>query len=127
MLEFALLQACLPGLPLRERSFEAVFSNSLLHHLADPLDLWREIKHLARPGAPVLVCDLVRPESREAAQRIVDEADCSDHPVLREDFYNSLLAAYTLDEVREQLGSTGLEQLESDRISERHLGVWGRA
>lgn len=120
-----LLRAYLPGLPLRDRAYPAVFSNSLLHHLRDPGDLWREVQRLGQPGAGVLVCDLFRPESEHEARRIVDEAGCSEHPILQADFYNSLLAAYTLDEVRGQLEAVGLS-LESDRISERHLMVWGR-
>ncbi|MCB1152616.1 class I SAM-dependent methyltransferase [bacterium] len=106
--------------------FHAVISNSLLHHLPDPMTLWNEVKHLGRPGAPVLIVDLFRPGSEKAARAIVEEADVSDDPILLEDFYNSLLAAYTLAEVRDQLARAGLSSLHSDIVSERHLAVWGR-
>jgi trans-aconitate methyltransferase len=43
--------------PLGSESFHAVVSNSLLHHMPDPLDLWRAIRALAAPGAAVLVMD----------------------------------------------------------------------
>jgi len=122
-----LLQAYLPKLPLADASYPAVFSNSLLHHMARPEDLWSEVRRLAAPGAAVFVCDLFRPESAAAAARIVADADCSDDPVLERDFYNSLLAAYTPSEVRAQLAAAGLGGLRVDVISERHLLVWGRA
>ena len=55
------------------RVADAVISNSLLHHLPNPLQFWQKIRQLVRPGAPVLVMDLLRPESPEAAQAIVDQ------------------------------------------------------
>jgi cyclopropane fatty-acyl-phospholipid synthase-like methyltransferase len=54
------------------RIVDAVISNSLLHHLPNPLQFWQKIRQLVRPGAPVLVMDLLRPDSPEAAQAIVD-------------------------------------------------------
>ena len=123
----SLVQAHLPQVPLAPASADAVFSNSLLHHLRDPGDLWRAIRACARPGAPILVCDLFRPGSEAEAQAIVDAADCSTDPILRHDFFHSLLAAYTLDEVRAQLRAEGLHILEEGQISERHLLVWGSA
>ena len=95
-----LRESRLPDPSLPSGSFDAVISNSLLHHLPDPGVLWSELKRLGRPGAAVLVIDLFRPPSEDDARRIVDEAGCSEHPVLLRDFYNSLLAAFTLDEVR---------------------------
>jgi SAM-dependent methyltransferase len=122
-----LLPGRIPGLPLGAGSAAAVVSNSLLHHLPDPRVLWEEARRLAAPGAPILVMDLRRPESEAAARRIVDEAGCSDDPLLVRDFYASLLAAFTLDEVRAQLRAAGLAHLESAQVSERHLLVWGLA
>jgi ubiquinone/menaquinone biosynthesis C-methylase UbiE len=121
-----LVQAYLPDLPVLKGAFDALISNSLLHHLANPMDLWESIAASGKPGAPVLVCDLRRPESEAAAQQIVDDGDCSDSEILRRDFYLSLLAAYTPAEVRQQLNAAGLEQLEVRVISERHLLVSGR-
>ncbi len=122
-----LLRAHLPALPLAPHSADAVFSNSLLHHLADPLDLWCTARAIARPGAPVFVCDLFRPASEAEAQQIVDAAGSSADPLLRRDFYCSLLAAYTPDEVQAQLATCGLVgALEVSTISERHLLVSGR-
>src|SRR5262245_30424318 len=36
------LQGYIPGLPLKERSFDAILSKDLLHHLPDPAVLWDE-------------------------------------------------------------------------------------
>ena len=56
----------------------------------------------------------------------MDEAGCSEHPVLQQDFFNSLLAAYSLEEVRAQLAEVGLSGLRAEIVSERHWLVWGR-
>ena len=40
--------------------------------------------------------------------------------VLRRDFYNSLLAAYRPEEVREQLDRAGLKRLRVEAVSDRH-------
>jgi hypothetical protein len=45
--------------------------------------------------------------------------------ILREDFYNSLLAAYTVEEITQQLAQAGLESLEATTISDRHWLVSG--
>jgi hypothetical protein len=51
-------------------------------------------------------------------------ADAPD--ILREDFYNSLLAAYTPWEVSEQLLAAGLDRLKIEIVSDRHWIVHGR-
>lgn len=123
--QVTLLQSYLPGLPLRDASYAGVFSNSLLHHMARPADLWSEVRRLAAPGAAVFVCDLFRPDSIDVAARIVAEAACAD-PILERDFYNSLLAAYTPAEVEAQVRAAGLSGLTVEVISERHVLAWGR-
>jgi ubiquinone/menaquinone biosynthesis C-methylase UbiE len=114
----------IPG-PLRDHAFDAVISKDLLHHLPDPSVLWKEAVLLGRPGAAIVVMDLVRPSSTEEARRIVEEVSGNEAAILKEDFYNSLCAAYTVDEVRAQLASAGL-QLGVEQVSERHLMVAGR-
>lgn len=104
---------------------DILLSNSLLHHLEHPDTLWRIIARLGRAGSAVLVMDLRRPASQAAAHAIVAEYAAGEAEILREDFYHSLLAAYTVDEVREQLARCGLGHLEVSLPSDRHLLVSG--
>ncbi len=120
-----LLHARLPGLPLPPRSFDAVVSNSLLHHLADPDVFWKEVQRFGRPRAAVFVMDLFRPHSPERAREIVEAAAADENPILKRDFFSSLLAAWTVDEVRSQLALT-LPHLDCRMVSERHWLVSGR-
>ena len=119
-------QAYLPDSTLPPRSWDAVVSNSLLHHLPDPMTLWESVLQLGAPGAAVQVMDLSRPGDEDGARRLVDQYAADAPEILREDFYNSLLAAYTVDEIREQLGRAGLSHLGVEMASDRHWIVSGR-
>ncbi|WP_456378530.1 class I SAM-dependent methyltransferase [Thiolapillus sp.] len=109
-----------------EKKYHALLSNSLLHHLNDPLDLWQTIGHSARPGAAILVMDLLRPDSPQQLEVLVREYAGDAPKVLRRDFAASLYAAYTLEEVREQLAAASLQELEVVQVSDRHLAVHGK-
>lgn len=121
-----LVCARLPDLPFPPASFHAVVSNSLVHHLPDAGPFWREARRLGRPQAVLHVMDLFRPASVERARAIVEDAAAEADPLLKEDFFNSLLAAFTPAEVRVQLIESGLGHLTCEIISERHWLVSGR-
>jgi cyclopropane fatty-acyl-phospholipid synthase-like methyltransferase len=105
---------------------DAAVSNSLLHHVPNPLQFWYRLRQLVKPGSPVLVMDLLRPDSPEEAQAIVDRYAAKEPEILRRDFYNSLLAAFTEDEVAAQLAELNLSRLLIDVIDDRHWVVGGR-
>ncbi|WHZ25998.1 MAG: hypothetical protein OJF51_000793 [Nitrospira sp.] len=107
------------------RIVDATISNSLLHHLPNPLQFWQKLRQLVKPGAPVLVMDLLRPDSPEAAQTIVDQYAANEPDILRRDFYNSLLAAFTEDEIGSQLARMNLTRLLIDIPDDRHWVVGG--
>ena len=107
-------------------SFDVVCSNSILHHLADADAFWREVKRLAKPGAFILLRDLARPRTRRAAIRIVQKYGSCGPELMQRDYYNSLLAAYTVEEVRGQLAEAGLIGLEVRMVSDRHWDAFGR-
>ena len=104
---------------------DAVVSNSLLHHVPNPLQFWYRLRQLVKPGSPVLVMDLLRPDSPEEAQAIVDRNAAEEPEILRRDFYNSLLAAFTEDEVAAQLAEMNLSRLIVDVVDDRHWVVSG--
>jgi hypothetical protein len=84
------------------------------------------VRRLGKPGAVVLVMDLLRPESPEEAQAIVDRYAADEPAILRRDFYNSLLASFTEDEVAAQLAELNLSRLLIDVPDDRHWIVGGR-
>ena len=117
----------LPSPRLETRAYDLLLSNSLLHHLHDPQVLWRSLPALGRPGALVLVMDLMRPASSSSATALVERYASGASPVLRQDFHHSLFAAFEPAEVEEQLSEAGLKQsLSVQVVSDRHLAVLGR-
>lgn len=121
-----LIKGYLPGALLPREHYDAVISNSLLHHLHDPLTLWQSILRHAAPGAPVFVMDLRRPENREQALELVKRYAAGEPEVLCTDFHNSLLAAYRVEEVAAQLRDIGNEWLHVQAIGDRHIIAYGR-
>ncbi len=110
-------------LPLKE--YDGVIVNSLLHHLSDPDTLWTAIKKLTRPGGHIFIMDLERPDSTEDALKIVERYSGNEPEILKRDFYNSLLASYKIEEIRAHLVAHGLDYLEIESVSDRHLVIWG--
>lgn len=55
---------------------------------------------LLKPGDQILVMDLLRPETPEAAQCIVDEQAAGESEQLQQDFCHSLLSVLTENKVR---------------------------
>jgi len=121
-----LLHGIFPGVELAFGEYDAVISNSLLHHLHEPKIMWQAVAQLGRPGASVLVMDLKRTRDAEHAREIVASYARNEPEVLQLDFYNSLLAAFTPSEVRQQLSEAGLDGLSVFEVSDRHLMVTGR-
>lgn len=104
---------------------DALLANSLLHHVPNPLQFWFYVKQWAKPGARILVMDLLRPESSEAAHALVTQYAAEEDPILQRDFYNSLLASFTEDEVAAQLAEMNLSRLLIDVPDDRHWVVGG--
>lgn len=119
-----LIHGRLPFVALPERFYEMIFSNSLLHHLTDPQILWRTINNAALPGTRIAVMDLLRPVSHASAEDLVATYAAGESDILRRDFYHSLLAAFTLDEIRDQLRHANLP-LSIEQISDRHVFIKG--
>ena len=120
------VEGLLPGATLPLPAYDAVLSNSLLHHLHDPRVFWAAVKEAGAPGAAVVVMDLFRPPSAEAAQALVDQYAAGEPDVLRRDFLASLRAAFEPGEIRQQLRDTGLDALDVRTVSDRHVLVTGR-
>lgn len=120
-----LVQGIIPGAPIPDADYDVILSTSFLHHLHEPQVLWQTVRQFARPGTLVFVTDLQRPASRKLAQEMIRQHAADEPLLLQQDFYNSLLAAFTPAEVRRQLRTAGLEELQVEVAGEMHLLVCG--
>jgi SAM-dependent methyltransferase len=119
------LQAYIPSADIPVREYAGVVSNSLLHHFDDPAMFWAAVRQHAQPGSRIFVGDLRRPDSVQAAEELVNEYAREAPEVLREDFRNSLLAAFTPEEVQAQLHQAGLAGLAVQAVGDRHMIIAG--
>jgi SAM-dependent methyltransferase len=121
-----LVHGVIPGVELPRSHYDAVISNSLLHHLHAPAVLWDAVKRWGRPGAAVLIMDLARPQGEAEVDELVATYAADAPPLLQRDFRASLCAAFRPEEVRAQLVEAGLSGLRVGMVSDRHLAVSGR-
>ena len=115
----------LPNCELPAHHYDVIVSNSLLHHLHEPQDLWSCIRQYATRQTAIFISDLMRPKTQDEAKLLVEEYARQEPEILRIDFYNSLLAAFTVDEVVAQLKTANLTGLDVEKISDRHMTIHG--
>lgn len=94
-------------LPYGDRTFDLVVSNSLIHHLSDPLPCLGEIRRILKPGGQCFLRDLFRPTTEgELQEKVAAVADhCDRHQ--QQLFADSLRAAFTVAEISDLLKTAG--------------------
>jgi ubiquinone/menaquinone biosynthesis C-methylase UbiE len=114
-------------------AFDAVVSNSLVHHIPDPSEVLGEMWRLVRRGGVLFVRDLARPESPDRVTELVatyapipdgsDFAKFAKVAMLQRQralFEASLHAALTVDEVVALVAQIGIPEVAVQRTSDRH-------
>jgi ubiquinone/menaquinone biosynthesis C-methylase UbiE len=120
------VQADVKDTRLPSHSFDVLISNSVLHHVSDPVQFWREVARLGKPGAVVLVRDLRRPVNERAAREIIARHIRAESPVVQAHYLSSLHSAYTVTEIRAQLEEAAVAGLTVREFADRYLDVSGR-
>jgi len=113
-------QADAKRMAYRDHMFDAVISNSIVHHIPEPREAFRESIRVTKRGGLLFFRDLVRPVDQEEVNRIVDTyaAGCNEHQ--RGLFRDSLHAALTVDEVRALVAEFGFTADSVQKTSDRH-------
>jgi ubiquinone/menaquinone biosynthesis C-methylase UbiE len=114
------------GLAYPDGSFEAVVSNSIIHHIPDPRAAMAEMARLVAPGGTLFCRDLARPASVEELEELVEKHTIGESASARSLFAASLHAALTVDEVREIVAEMGRPAEDVAMTSDRHW-TWRRA
>jgi ubiquinone/menaquinone biosynthesis C-methylase UbiE len=115
------------SLPFADRSFAAVMSNSIVHHIPEPRLVLAEMIRVVAPAGVVFVRDLLRPASNANVAALVAQyaADCNSHQ--RQLFDDSLRAALSLKEARALIASLGFAAELAQQTSDRHWTFVGLA
>ncbi len=108
------------ALPYAPGDFDAVISNSLAHHVPDPVTLFRAVARVAGDRAAVFVRDLCRPATPAEVNALVDRYATREEPFARALFRASLHAALTVDEARAAAAAAGLPDVTAEMTSDRH-------
>lgn len=114
------------ALPYAGAAFDAVISNSIIHHIPEPRFSFREMVRVLRPGGVLFVRDLLRPPDPENLERLVatyaGDANLHQQQMFRE----SLHAALSLTEVCELLCDAKCPAEWVRQTSDRHWTIAGR-
>jgi ubiquinone/menaquinone biosynthesis C-methylase UbiE len=116
------------AMPYASGEFDAVISNSIVHHIPEPRAVIREMARVLKSTGVLFVRDLLRPADLATLDQLVARyaGDANDHQ--RQMFRDSLHAALTLDEVRELLRDAGLPAACVSQTSDRHWTIcWSSA
>jgi ubiquinone/menaquinone biosynthesis C-methylase UbiE len=100
--------------------FDAVISNSLVHHLPQSDAFFAEALRVLRPGGLLFVRDLFRPASQDQVESLVAQHAGNESPRSQQLFRQSLQAALTTEELAKILAALGVDAQCIQMTSDRH-------
>ena len=116
----SLQRARVTALPFRDACVPVLMSNSLIHHLPEPIAAFGEMYRIVSSGGVVFVRDLFRPASRSELDHLVRVHAAEATPAQRQLFADSLHAALTVDEVRGIVRTFPFSRVSVEPTSDRH-------
>jgi ubiquinone/menaquinone biosynthesis C-methylase UbiE len=107
-------------LPFEEGALDGVMSNSIVHHIPEPLAVLSEIGRVVVKGGAIFIRDLLRPRDDATVKHLVKTyaGDANAHQ--QKMFEDSLRAALTLDEIQALVGEVGYDPAKVRQNSDRH-------
>ncbi len=108
------------GLPYAAGRFAAVMSNSIVHHIPEPLAVLTEAARVLAPGGLLFVRDLLRPVDDATVRHLVDTYAAGANVHQRQLFDDSLRAALSVGEMRALVASLGFSPTSVQATSDRH-------
>lgn len=109
--------------PFENASYSIIISNSIVHHIPKPTGVIKEMVRLLQPGGVLFIRDLLRPETNQDVESIVDLHAANANEYQRQLFRQSLQAALTVQEIEEILVSNGIPKDAVIQTSDRHWTI----
>ena len=104
------------ALPYPENYFDMVISNSIIHHLPDPLPFLKEVNRVTKPSGGIFIRDLFRPPDMKTLEDLTQKYAGDATEYQKKLYRDSLHASFTLDEVGELIEKAGLKDCGSGSI-----------
>jgi ubiquinone/menaquinone biosynthesis C-methylase UbiE len=108
------------GLSYADAAFGALISNSIIHHIPEPVHVLAEMLRVVKAGGTVFVRDLLRPGSETQLRQLVHAyaGDANAHQ--QQMFADSLHAALSLEEIRGLVSGLHCDPAEVRQTTDRH-------
>lgn len=107
-------------MPYPTGSFDAVISNSIVHHIPEPQSVFAEMVRVLNLRGLLFVRDLLRPDSLTDVDQLVATYAGQENAHSQQLFRDSLRAALTLPEVRNLAAAHGIPATSISQTSDRH-------
>jgi len=106
--------------------FGVVMSNSIVHHIPEPLTVLREAVRVLAPTGLIFFRDLLRPNTAAEVDHLVQTYAGNENTHSQKLFRDSLHAALTLDEIKSLVAEIGFDPTAISATSDRHWTWIGR-
>ncbi|MEI8378538.1 MAG: class I SAM-dependent methyltransferase [Planctomycetota bacterium] len=107
-------------LPDTSATYDAVISNSIIHHIPEPRRVLAELWRILKPGGLLFVRDLMRPTDLKTLEWLVETYAGPANPHQKQMFRDSLHAALTVFEVGDMMRALGIPDDSVQATSDRH-------
>lgn len=108
------------SLEYTDNRFDAVVSNSIVHHLPEPSQALAEAVRVVVAGGMLFFRDLLRPMDEALLDFLVATYAGEESSHAQQMFFDSLHAALTLDEIRAMVADFGFDPQTVQATSDRH-------
>jgi ubiquinone/menaquinone biosynthesis C-methylase UbiE len=107
-------------MPYPDGHFDMVISNSIVHHLSDPIPFFRELQRVLKPNGSIFLRDLTRPDNLGILNDLVDSIGIEYDEEQKRLFRDSLHAAFTVAEIQAIATAAGITDVKIYQSSDRH-------
>jgi ubiquinone/menaquinone biosynthesis C-methylase UbiE len=108
------------ALSYADGAFATVMSNSIIHHIPEPVKTFAEMVRVCAKDGYLFIRDLMRPRDTDELARLVELYAAGANAHQRQLFGDSLHAALTVNEVREMVTAMGFAPESVTATSDRH-------
>lgn len=108
------------NLAFENEMFDAVISNSIIHHIPEPRECVVEMLRVLKSDGLIFVRDLMRPDTDQQVKQLVETYAGEENEHQKQMFDDSLRAALSLSEMQDLVEAFGFDRTTVTANSDRH-------